>query len=263
MQKVTAEPGCNPQECPLVSDWIGVALAGVVTMLATGLGVIPVYLLGGRTRYWRPFLVGLAAGAMAVAAVIGLILPGLDLGSGREVAGGLVVGVAVFALLRWVLRSHEHDAGAVRGADLRRAALIFSVLFVHSLPEGFAVGTAYAAPEVEISIFVIVAIALQNIPEGTSIAIPLRDAEVGFWKQFWIATGTSLPQPIGALIAYALVDLISGLLPVSFGFAAGAMLLIVVLELIPDGFRRGTMQRAGAGAVVGAAMLFALELALG
>src|SRR5690349_8321013 len=124
-------------------------------MLATGLGVVPVYLLGGRTQYWRPVLVGLAAGAMAVAAVVGLIAPGLDLGSTAEVIGGVIAGVALFALLRVALRHHDRDAGAIRGADMRRAALIFAVLFVHSLPEGFAVGTAYAAPDSDVTVFVI------------------------------------------------------------------------------------------------------------
>lgn len=245
-----------------VNDWVGVLLAGVITMLATGLGVIPVYLLGGRTQYWRPFLVGLAAGAMAVAAFIGLIKPGLEIGSTAEVLGGVAAGIALFAVLRLALRRHDRDALSVRGADRRKAALIFAVLFVHSLPEGFAVGTAYAAPDHSVSLFVILAIALQNVPEGTSVAIPLRDAGVGFWRQFWIATATSLPQPIGALIAFALVDLISSLLPVSFGFAAGAMLLIVAMELVPDGFKRGTRQRASAGALLGAAIILALELAL-
>lgn len=255
--------GCDRQECAAVNDWIGVLLAGALTMFATGVGVVPVYLLGGRTQYWRPYLVGLAAGAMGVAAVIGLIAPGLDLGSPAEVFGGAAAGVLLFAALRLLLRSHEKDVTSVRGADLSRAALIFAVLFVHSLPEGFAVGTAYAAPDRDISLFVIVAIALQNVPEGTSVAIPMRDAGVGFWKQFWVATATSLPQPIGAVIAFALVDLVTSLLPVSFGFAAGAMLLIVAAELIPDGFRRGTYARACAGALTGAAMIGLLELALG
>jgi ZIP family zinc transporter len=149
--------------------------------------------------------------------------------------------------------------GDVRGADVKRAALIFAVLFAHSLPEGFAVGTAYASPDQNLGLFVILAIALQNVPEGTSVAIPMEDAGISVWRQFWAAVGTSVPQPIGAVIAYLLVDQISGLLPISFGFAAGAMLVLVAIEMVPDGFASGTRTRAAMGTAFGAAMILVLE----
>ncbi len=248
-----------------MNDWLGVLLAGVATMIATGFGAIPVYLLGGRAQYWRPFLVGLAAGAMTVAAIAGLLLPAFDLGSTISVVGGAVVGALALVALSAVLhrRGRDRDIGDLRGADLRRAALIFGVLFAHSLPEGFAVGTAYAAPDKNISLFVIIAIALQNVPEGTAVAIPMNDAGLSFSRQFWVATATSLPQPVGAVIAFALVEQINSLLPASFGFAAGAMLVLVFVELVPDGFRRGTLTLASLGALVGALLLLALDLAIG
>lgn len=242
-----------------MNDLLSVFLAGVVTMLATGLGVIPVVVLGRRAESWRPLLCGLAVGAMAVASVVGLIQPGLDQGSPAEVYGGLVLGGLLFFAIRAGLRHREVSVGDIRGADVRRAALVFAVLFAHSLPEGFAIGTAYASPEVNIGLFVILAIALQNVPEGTSVAIPLQDAGVGFWRQFWLATATSIPQPIGAVFAFLLVDQISGLLPISFGFAAGAMLVLVVIEMIPQAFVRGAYARAVVGTALGAAMIFGLE----
>lgn len=228
-------------------------------MLATGLGAVPVYLLGARAHSWRPFLIGTAIGAMVLAAVVGLLKPGLDLGDPVEVWGGAIGGALLFFVVRQALRQHEVSIGDLRGADIRRATLIFAVLFVHSLPEGFAVGTAFASPEKEVGLFVILAIALQNVPEGTSVAIPLNDAGVGFWRQFWAAVGTSIPQPIGAVVAFALVDTIDGLLPISFGFAAGAMLILVALELVPDGFRAGTRVSAAVGTAVGAVLILALE----
>lgn len=246
-----------------MNEWLAVFLAGAATMLATGLGVIPVYLLGARAQYWRAVLVGIAVGAMFVAAFVGLLRPGLQVGSVAQVYGGALVGAMMFFAVREALRRRDgDDVTHLRGADIRRAVLIFSVLFAHSLPEGFAVGTAYAAPDRNVSIFVILAIALQNVPEGTSVAIPMRDAGVGFWKQFWVATATSLPQPVGALVAYALVDQVESLLPVSFGFAAGAMIALVAVELVPDGFRRGTLLRASAGALLGASMILLLEQAV-
>ena len=80
----------------------------------------------------------------------------------------------------------------------------------------------------------IVAIALQNIPEGTSVAIPMAAAGFGRAQQFWAAVATSAPQPVAAVVAYALVEQVDGLLPVSFAFAAGAMLSLVALEVLPE-----------------------------
>ena len=232
-------------------------------MFATGLGVIPVVLLRRHVEYWRPLLIGVAIGAMSVASIIGLIKPGLRLGSTAEVVGGALLGAAMFFAVRRALSRHEVSVAGLSGRGMRAAIVTFSVLFVHSLPEGFAIGTAFAAPDHDIGLFVICAIALQNIPEGTSIAIPLQDAGVSSWRQFWIATATSIPQPIGALIAYVLVDEISGLLPISFGFAAGAMLVLVAIEMVPEGFVQGSIERALVGTAFGAALIFALEAAIG
>jgi hypothetical protein len=85
---------------------------------------------------------------------------------------------------------------------------------------------------------VILAISIQNIPEGTSVAIPMAEAGFGHGRQFWAAVATSAPQPIGALIAYFAVEQIEGLLPFSFVFAAGAMLALIVAEMLPRGLRQ-------------------------
>jgi ZIP family zinc transporter len=246
-----------------MNDWLALFLAGSATALATGLGAIPVFLLGERAKEFRPLLWGMAAGLMGVAAIVGLILPGLDDGTALQVGGGALAGVIfLLATRRWIGGSDVH-IGELRGADLRRAVLVFGVLFVHSLPEGFAIGTAYASDTVGLGLFVIIAIALQNIPEGTSVAIPMQASGFGPWAQFWAAVGTSLPQPIGALIAFALVEEVSSLLPVSFGFAAGAMLALVVVELVPQAFQPATWKSAMLGFALGAGVMLALSAALG
>ena len=117
------------------------------------------------------------------------------------------------------------------------------MLFVHSIPEGFAMGTAYASERQGLGLFVILAIALQNVPEGTTSAIPMHDAGFSRWQQFWAAVLTSAPQPVGAIAAYLLVEEIDGLLPVSFAFAAGAMLSLVVVEIVPQAFTRRDLAR--------------------
>lgn len=239
--------------------------AATATAVATGVGVIPVALLGARAVSLRPFLLGVAAGVMAVASVIGLIVPGLGDGTPVEVWAGVLIGVVFLLGARNVIdRYHGHPHGGrgdhahlaggemARRQGVRTSLLVFLVLFVHSLPEGFAIGAAYASDTAGLSLFVITAIAIHNVPEGTSIAVPMSQAGYGFLRQFWAAVGTSIPQPIGAVIAYLLVEQVAALLPISLGFAAGAMLALVVVELVPQGLagsRRGTLIGLTTGAL--------------
>ena len=239
------------------------ALAGCATALATGLGAIPVSHLGSRADLLRPALWGLTVGLMTVASIVGLLLPALDEGSTVAVLGGLVVGVLFLLASRRALAARDVHVGSLRGAGVRRSVLVFAVLLVHSLPEGFAIGTAFASDTEGLGLFVILAIALQNIPEGTSVAIPMNAAGFSRSQQFWAAVATSAPQPVGALVAYALVEQIEGLLPFSFGFAAGAMLALVAVELAPEAFRRGGRTRALAGTAFGAALMLVLAALLG
>jgi ZIP family zinc transporter len=237
-------------------------LAASATTLATGLGAVPVFFLRGRASVWEPALWGLAAGVMVVAAIVGLLEPAFDEGSDLAVGLGLAAGVVFLTVARLALRDSDVHVGKLRGADVRTSVLVFSVLTIHSLPEGFAIGTAYASDVAGLSLFVILAIGLQNIPEGTSVAIPMSEAGFSRGQQFWAAVLTSAPQPLGAAVAYLLVESIQGLLGVSFAFAAGAMLALVVTDLLPRTLRaRGW--RGPAGALVGAAIMLALSAALG
>jgi len=200
---------------------------------------------------------------MFVASVVGLLLPAFDEGSTASVLAGLGAGTLFLLASRRLLQGRDAHVGALRGAGVRRSMLVFGVLLVHSLPEGFAIGTAYASQTAGLGLFVILAIALQNVPEGTSVAIPMEAAGFKPRQQFWAAVATSAPQPVGALIAYALVDQIESLLPISFAFAAGAMLALVAFELVPEAFRRGSMWTAAAGTVVGALLMLVLAAVLG
>ena len=239
------------------------ALAGSATALATGLGALPVSHLGERAETLRPALWGLTVGLMTVASVVGLLLPALDEGSAATVAAGLALGIAFLLVSRRLLQSRDVHVGRLRGAGVRRSMLVFAVLLLHSLPEGFAIGTAFASNEEGLGLFVILAIGLQNIPEGTSVAIPMDAAGFGPRQQFWAAVLTSAPQPVGALIAYGLVEEVEALLPLSFAFAAGAMLSLVVVELAPEAFRRPGLPLAIAGTAVGGLLMVALAAALG
>lgn len=239
------------------------AAAGIGTALATGVGAIPVFALGERADALRPLLWGLAAGVMAVASVVGLLEPALDQGSSVAVAAGLLAGVLFLVAGRRALERRDVHVGALRGAGVRRSVLVFGVLLVHSLPEGFAIGTAFASEQAGLGLFVLLAIALQNVPEGTASAIPMRDAGFSAPQQFWAAVATSAPQPVGAVLAYLLVEQFEALLPVSFAFAAGAMLALIALELVPQAVTRRTWRMALAGTAAGGAVMLALSAAIG
>ena len=237
-------------------------LAACGTALATGLGAIPVFLLGRRAAALTPPLLGFAAGVMGVAAVAGLLIPAFQEGSVATVIVGLATGLG---FLLFVRRRFSADAGFMgrSGPGARTSGLVFLVLFVHSLPEGLAIGTAFASDRAGLSLFVILAIAIQNIPEGTSVAIPMEEAGFSRTRQFWAAVGTSAPQPVGALIAFVAVEQVSSLLPLSFAFAAGAMLALIAVEMLPKAYSGPSRRGPSLGLACGAALMLTLSLLLG
>jgi ZIP family zinc transporter len=245
-----------------VPDVVLLLLAASATALATGLGAIPVFLLGSRAAQLTPTLLGFAAGVMAVASIAGLLIPATEEGSALAVAAGLGVGAGFLVLVH---RRLDPDAAFMgqRGPGARTSALVFLVLFVHSLPEGLAIGTAFASERAGLSLFVILAIGIQNVPEGTSVAIPMEEAGFGRGRQFWAAVATSAPQPVGAVIAFVAVQQVSALLPFSFALAAGAMLALIAAELLPRAYSGRGRTGPSAGLVAGGALMLALSLLLG
>jgi ZIP family zinc transporter len=244
-------------------DLVLLTAAASATALATGLGAIPVFYLGSRAELLRPVLLGAAIGAMSVASVLGLLKPALDEGGTPEIVIGFAAGVSLLVVARRILAGRDVHVGELRGAGVRTSALVFGVLLVHSLPEGLAIGTAYASDRAGLSLFVILAIGLQNIPEGTSVAIPMAAAGFSRAEQFWAAVLTSAPQPVGAVLAFYVVEHVRGLLPASFAFAAGAMLALVAFELVPQAFGQSRWLRASAGSLAGAAVMVALAASVG
>jgi ZIP family zinc transporter len=234
--------------------------AGLLTTFATGLGVLPVWWLGARARTLQQALEGAVAGVMAVAAVIGLLLPALQDGQPASVAAGLVAGVGFLAAGRLALnrrRGRWSDTAARRSA-----ALVVATLFVHSLPEGMAIGAAFASDRSGLDVYVTLAIALQNIPEGTATAIAMTPTDASRSSQWRAAVATSLPQPVGAVGAFLVAEQVRVLLPASFAFAAGAMLALVAVEVLPAALARGGRMRGVAGIAAGGVLMAVLTLAL-
>lgn len=243
-------------------DLLVLFLAACATALATGLGAIPVWLLGQRAAALTPFLLGVAAGVMGVASVVGLLIPAAEEGAAWELLVGLLAGALLLGIARRHL-NHESVFMGRSGPGARTSALVFVVLLVHSLPEGLAVGTAFASERAGLGLFVIVAIAIQNIPEGTSVAIPMEATGYGRSRQFWAAVATSAPQPLGAVVAYLAVEQVDALLPFSFAFAAGAMLSLIVIELLPQAYGERSRFGPTLGIALGAAVMLLLDLMLG
>jgi ZIP family zinc transporter len=237
-------------------------LAAGATALATGIGAVPVFVFGDRAERFTPLLLGFAAGVMGVAAVAGLLIPATEEGSAAAVIAGLSAGVVFLVVANGTLDT-DHGFMGYTGPSARTSALVFLVLFVHSLPEGLAIGTAFASEREGLSLFVILAIALQNVPEGTSVAIPMREAGIGPARQFWAAIGTSAPQPVGALVAFLAVEEVGALLPISFAFAGGAMLALIAVDVLPSAYSGASRSQPSAGLALGAALMLGLSFALG
>jgi ZIP family zinc transporter len=148
---------------------------------------------------------------------------------------------------------HDHgfDPAAFAEADLKKLVLILGVLTVHSFPEGVAIGVSFAELGFEggvpmfglvvpvLAIFMTIAISIHNIPEGLAISIPLRAMDVSEWRMVGAAIFSSLPQPIGAVVAFMFVRVAEEFLPFGFGFAAGAMVYLVLTEFVPEALEAG------------------------
>ena len=143
------------------------------------------------------------------------------------------------------------DVEAFAEGDLKKLVLILGILTVHSFPEGVAVGVSFAELGLDggigilglsvpvLAVFMTIAISIHNVPEGTAIAIPMRAMGLSNWRMVGAAVFSSLPQPIGAVIAFAFVRWAEAFLPFGFGFAAGAMIYLVVTEFIPEALETG------------------------
>ena len=226
--------------------------AGVLTAVICGLGTLPFFFVDEISPRVTVVLWGFAGGVMLFASLFGFIVEGLEAGSIWEVSVGLFFGVAIVVGANWALTGYRFPVREMNEADFRKLALIVGVLTVHSFPEGIALGVSFAEIGLTgdlviggmaipaLAVFVTLAVAIQNIPEGLAVAIPLFTYGVSRWRIFAWAVITSLPQPIGAAIAYVFVSIAYGFLPYGFGFAAGAMIYLVLHDIFPEAIDRGT-----------------------
>ncbi len=261
-----------------ITDRWNVALWGLASGIMLAASVFGLAVEGLSASEGIPLLLvaGAGAGVLLVVAADS-VLERMELGNGAATDGGLTVGC----------EDPEGpdppgDARAVSEAvaegDLRKLVLILGVLTVHSFPEGVAVGVSFADLGLEsgvpvlgltvpvLALFMTVAISVHNIPEGVAVSIPLRSMDVGEWRMVGAAVFSSLPQPVGAVIAYAFVTWARAFLPFGFGFAAGAMVFLVLTEFLPEALAIGADLDGGgrrellAGVVAGVAVMVPLLL---
>ncbi|MFB6113531.1 MAG: ZIP family metal transporter [Halodesulfurarchaeum sp.] len=235
----------------LVENLVLVFVAGLITALATSLGAIPFFIYDDISDRWNVGLWGLASGIMLSASVFGLLKEGLAVGTVREIVPGVVFGVLLVIGAHRIISHAEVNPRQYEQADFRKLVLILGILTVHSFPEGVAIGVSFADVNLAtglqlfgfsipiLAVFMTIAISIHNVPEGTAISIPLRSMGISKWKMAWWAFFSSIPQPIGAVIAFAFVRFARGFLPFGFGFAAGAMIYLVLTEFIPEALELG------------------------
>lgn len=232
---------------------LAVFLMASITALATGLGAVPFAFMRTVSSRAVSYSNALAAGLM-LGATFGLTVEGSAYGVWQTLVGANLGVVFVLLAARFLERPDEARPNAVLGLGARRTLLIVLVMTVHSFSEGVAVGAAFAG-SAALGAFITVAIAVHNIPEGLAISAVMRPrgasiAACAGWSVF-----SSLPQPLMAVPAYLLVDTVRPALPYTMGFAAGAMILMVLQELLPEAYEEG--RRSVVGMVV-ALSLFAM-----
>ena len=238
----------------LLENLVLVFLAGLVTDLATGLGVLPFFFVKEFSKRRLVILWGFASGIMLSASFLGLIPEGLKAAEEYPlysseylaVGVGLITGVLLVIGARKLIDEVELDPGTFEEADFKKMVLILGVLTVHSFPEGIAIGVSFSELGLTgtglllgipaLALTMTIAISIHNIPEGVAIAIPFKASGVSNWKTVGAAVFSSVPQPIGAVIAYYFVVQARTILPIGYGFAAGAMIYLVLTEFVEEAF---------------------------
>lgn len=254
-----------------------VAIVLLIPLIGTVVGSAFVFTMkkemNGRVR---KTLLGFASGVMVAASVWSLLIPSIEMGEGSGAVVPAVVGFFLgmgFLLLIDEITPHLHiDSNNPEGrpSRLSRTTMLALAVTIHNLPEGMAVGVVLAGAlqgNADISLSVAIAtsigIAIQNIPEGAIISMPMRSEGNSRMKSFVIGGLSGAVEPIGGLVVVLLSSIILPVLPYMLSFAAGAMLYVVVEELIPEASAGRHSNLSTVGFAVGFALMMILDVLLG
>lgn len=235
----------------------------LLTDLATGLGAVPFAFRRELSKRWEGISCAVAGGMMVSAAVFSLADQGLHRGSVWSIVVGMLAGAAFFWFTAKLLEGKSWEIANLSAQDSRQAVLIVATMFIHSIPEGIAIGVGYATGDLRFGLLLAIAIAVHNIPEGIAVSLPLRAKSVPVWKCAGWAIFTSLPQPVFAVPAFLLVSVFKPLFPFGLGFAGGAMIFLVAAELMPESFANCTKSETAWGFMIGLVLMLLFTSGLG
>ena len=262
-----------------MTDTMKVIIGVLLPFLGTTLGAASVFFMKGEMNpKLQKALLGFASGVMVAASVWSLIMPGIEM---AEAAGKIAwlpaaagfMGGMFFLLILDSLIPHLHlnsEKPDVRHTTLGKSFMLVFAVALHNLPEGMAVGVVLAAMLSGESVItaagafaLAIGIAIQNFPEGAIISMPLVGTGLSKGKAFKYGFLSGVVEPVGALMTLALVSFIEPVLPFILSFAAGAMIYVVVEELIPESQDGEHSNIATIGVAIGFALMMILDIALG
>ncbi len=256
-----------------------VLLGIMIPFVGTTLGSACVFFMKKEMKpSLQKALSGFAAGVMVAAGVWSLLIPAIDMseGMGKFAFLPAVVGFALgmlFLLVMDKITPHIHwksDTPEGPKSSLKKTTMLVLAVTLHNIPEGMAVGVTFAgllaagSPiTFTAAIALAVGIAIQNFPEGAIISMPLRSEGASKGKAFLYGTLSGIVEPISSLITILLAQIFQPVLPYCLAFAAGAMLYVVVEELIPDASEGGHSNIGTIGFAIGFMIMMTLDVALG
>lgn len=255
-------------------------LATCFTWLITALGAAAVFFFRSVKQEVLDSMLGFAAGVMIAASFWSLLAPAIAMAETTTALPAWVPALVGFLLgglfLRLVdfLLPHLHlsfpDEAEGLTTSWRRSILLVLAVTLHNIPEGLAVGVSFGAlaaglPEASLAgaVALAIGIGLQNFPEGMAISVPLRREGLSRLKSFWYGQLSGAVEPIAGVLGAMAVILVRPLLPYALAFAAGAMIFVVVEDLIPESQANGNRDIATMGAMLGFAVMMTLDVALG
>jgi ZIP family zinc transporter len=258
------------------------AIMGIVGSLVagalTGLGGVVVMLGGPPDARRQNLMMGFAAGVMIAAAFFSLIIPGIEqaqaTGSSREMAALIVIGAVLLGALAMAQLGRGIDSvararlAALPGwladdSEHRRILLFILAVTLHNIPEGTAVGVSFMSGDASLGWATALGIGIQNIPEGMAVAAALSILGWSRMRCIFAALATGLIEPFGGAIGVAIVQTSTAALPWALGFSAGAMLFVVMADIIPGTSRRIEHGSATPALMAGLAIMMFLDVTLG
>ncbi len=255
-------------------------VATLFTWFLTALGAGLVFFFKTINRKVLDGMLGFAAGVMIAASYWSLLAPAIEMAEEGNLPAWVpaAVGFLLGGFFLWVIDKilpHLHLGFPTEEAEgiktsWHRSVLLVLAITLHNIPEGLAVGVAFGALASDLpaaslagAVALALGIGIQNFPEGTAVSVPLRREGFSRFKSFWYGQLSGVVEPVSGVLGAVAVILIKPLLPYALAFAAGAMIYVVVEELIPESQLQKNTDIATLGAMVGFAVMMTLDVALG